>query len=82
MVEHDKTVGEVLKKIKDLGIEDNTIVVYTTDNGPMLATWPDSGMTPFRGEKNRLGRGLPRPCNDPLAGPYPAGYGDQRYLWQ
>lgn len=52
MVEHDKMVGEVLKKIKDLGIEDNTIVLYTTDNGPMIATWPDSGMTPFRGEKN------------------------------
>ncbi|WP_323814203.1 arylsulfatase [Cellvibrio sp. NN19] len=52
MVEHDAIVGDVLKKIKDLGIEDNTIVVYTTDNGPMIATWPDSGMTPFRGEKN------------------------------
>lgn len=51
MVEHDKMVGEVLQKIKDLGIEDNTIVIYTTDNGPMLATWPDAGMTPFRGEK-------------------------------
>lgn len=52
MVEHDKMIGEVLKKIKDLGIEDNTIVIYTTDNGPMIATWPDAGMTPFRGEKN------------------------------
>jgi arylsulfatase A-like enzyme len=52
MVEHDKMVGEVLKKIKDLGIEDNTIVIYTTDNGPMTATWPDAGITPFRGEKN------------------------------
>lgn len=45
-------IGEVLKKIKDLGIEDNTILVYTTDNGPMTATWPDAGETPFRGEKN------------------------------
>ncbi len=52
MVEHDKMIGEVLQKIKDLGIEDNTIVIYTTDNGPMIATWPDAGMTPFRGEKN------------------------------
>lgn len=51
MVEHDKMVGEVLKKIKDLGIENNTIVIYTTDNGPSLALWPDSGMTPYRGEK-------------------------------
>ena len=52
MVEHDAMIGEVLKKIKDLGIEDNTILVYTTDNGPMTATWPDAGETPFRGEKN------------------------------
>lgn len=52
MIEHDAIVGKVLKKIKDLGIEDNTIVVYTTDNGPMTATWPDGGFTPFRGEKN------------------------------
>ena len=52
MVEHDKIVGQVLQKIKDLGIEDNTIVIYTTDNGPMTATWPDAGETPFRGEKN------------------------------
>ncbi|OEF27545.1 arylsulfatase [Vibrio rumoiensis] len=52
MVEHDGQVGEVLKKIKDLGIEDNTIVLYTTDNGPMINTWPDAGMTPFRSEKN------------------------------
>ncbi|PLL92816.1 arylsulfatase, partial [Klebsiella michiganensis] len=52
MVEHDAMIGEVLQKIKDLGIEDNTILVYTTDNGPMTATWPDAGETPFRGEKN------------------------------
>ncbi|PQJ61952.1 arylsulfatase [Photobacterium angustum] len=52
MVQHDEQVGEILDKIKDLGIEDNTIVVYTTDNGPMIATWPDAGMTPFRSEKN------------------------------
>ncbi|AGH81339.1 arylsulfatase [Psychromonas sp. CNPT3] len=52
MVQHDEQVGRILKTIKDLGIEDNTIVIYTTDNGPMIATWPDAGMTPFRGEKN------------------------------
>ncbi|MBR9865509.1 MAG: arylsulfatase [Oceanospirillales bacterium] len=52
MVEHDYQVGEVLQKIKDLGIEDNTIVVYTTDNGPMTGTWPDAGVAPFRSEKN------------------------------
>lgn len=51
MLQHDNDVGLILKKIKDLGIEDNTIVVYTTDNGPQMNTWPDSGMTPFRSEK-------------------------------
>jgi arylsulfatase len=52
MMDHDKNVGTVLDKIKELGITDNTIVVYSTDNGPHMNTWPDAGMTPFRGEKN------------------------------
>jgi arylsulfatase len=52
MVEHDKRVGQVLKKIDELGIADNTIVVYSTDNGPHMNSWPDAGMTPFRSEKN------------------------------
>ncbi|MGF1862933.1 arylsulfatase [Photobacterium profundum] len=52
MVEHDDQIGEILKKVDDLGIADNTIVVYTTDNGPMNATWPDASFGPFRGEKN------------------------------
>jgi len=51
MVEHDGTVGELLKKLDDLGVADNTIVVYTTDNGAEAFTWPDGGSTPFRGEK-------------------------------
>jgi arylsulfatase len=51
MVEHDGMVGQLLKKLDDLGIADNTIVVYTTDNGPEVMTWPDGGMTPFKGEK-------------------------------
>jgi arylsulfatase A-like enzyme len=51
MVEHDGMVGELLKKLDDLGIADNTIVVYTTDNGAEVMTWPDAGTTPFRGEK-------------------------------
>lgn len=51
MVEHDGHVGELLKKLDDLGIANNTIVVYTTDNGAEVMTWPDGGMTPFRGEK-------------------------------
>ena len=52
MVEHDMHVGQILKKLDDLGIADNTIVFYSTDNGPHMNTWPDGGMTPFRGEKN------------------------------
>ncbi len=51
MTEHDDNVGKLLKKLDDLGIADNTIVVYTTDNGTEYMTWPDGGSTPFRGEK-------------------------------
>ncbi|MBI16951.1 MAG: arylsulfatase [Proteobacteria bacterium] len=52
MVEHDMHVGKLLDKLDDLGIADNTIVFYSTDNGPHMNTWPDGGMTPFAGEKN------------------------------
>ena len=52
MIDHDKNVGTVLDKIDKLGIADNTIVMYSTDNGPHLNTWPDSAMTPLRNEKN------------------------------
>jgi arylsulfatase len=52
MVEHDGHVGQMLKKIDDLGIADNTIVFYSTDNGAEVMSWPDGGTTPFRGEKN------------------------------
>ncbi len=52
MVEHDATVGAILKKLEDLGVSDNTIVIYTTDNGPHMNSWPDAAMTPFRSEKN------------------------------
>ncbi|MDF5512392.1 sulfatase-like hydrolase/transferase, partial [Vibrio parahaemolyticus] len=45
-------VGQLLKKVDDLGIKDNTIVFYSTDNGPHMNSWPDAGTTPFRGEKN------------------------------
>jgi arylsulfatase len=57
MVEHDKMVGEMLKKLDDLGIADNTIVVYGTDNGAETATWPDGGITPFHGEKGTTWEG-------------------------
>ncbi|MBY7730090.1 arylsulfatase [Vibrio splendidus] len=52
MVEHDRHVGELLKQVDELGIKDNTIVFYSTDNGPHMNSWPDAGTTPFRGEKN------------------------------
>ncbi len=51
MKELDDNVGKVMQKIDDLGIADNTIVVFTSDNGPEMLTWPDGGTTPFRGEK-------------------------------
>ena len=52
MVDHDKVVGVLLDKLDELGLADNTIVVYSTDNGPHMNSWPDGGMTPFRSEKN------------------------------
>jgi arylsulfatase A-like enzyme len=63
MVDHDKNVGEVLKALDDLGIADNTFVMYSTDNGPHMNSWPDAGMTPFRNEKNSNWEGAYRvPC--------------------
>ena len=52
MVEHDGHVGQVLAKLKELGVDQNTIVMYSTDNGAETFTWPDGGTTMFRGEKN------------------------------
>jgi arylsulfatase len=52
MVEHDAMVGELLRTLDELGIADNTIVMYSTDNGAEKFTWPDGGTSPFRGEKN------------------------------
>jgi arylsulfatase len=52
MVDHDKNVGEMLDLLDELGIADNTFVMYSTDNGPHMNTWPDGAMTPFRSEKN------------------------------
>ena len=52
MIDHDKNVGTVLDKLDELGIADNTIVMYSTDNGPHMNSWPDAAMTPFRNEKN------------------------------
>ena len=52
MIDHDKVVGAVLDKLDALGLTEDTIVIYSTDNGPHMNTWPDGGMTPFRSEKN------------------------------
>jgi arylsulfatase len=63
MIDHDKNVGTVLKAIDDAGIADNTFVMYSTDNGPHMNTWPDAAMTPFRNEKNSNWEGAYRvPC--------------------
>jgi arylsulfatase len=52
MIDHDKVVGEMLALLDRLGIADTTFVMYSTDNGPHMNSWPDAGMTPFRNEKN------------------------------
>ncbi len=52
MIDHDRNVGELLKLLDDLGIAADTFVMYSTDNGPHMNTWPDGAMTPFRSEKN------------------------------
>ena len=63
MLDHDDIVGEMLDKLDELGIADNTIVMYSTDNGPHMNSWPDAGMTPFRNEKNSNWEGAYRvPC--------------------
>jgi arylsulfatase A-like enzyme len=63
MVEHDRQVGQMLAKLDELGIADNTIVMYSTDNGAEELSWPDGGTTPFRGEKDTNWEGAWRvPC--------------------
>jgi len=57
LVEHDGHVGQLLDKLQALGIEENTIVIYSTDNGAEVFSWPDGGMIPFRGEKNTTWEG-------------------------
>ncbi|HVZ93807.1 MAG TPA: arylsulfatase [Phycisphaerales bacterium] len=63
MIEHDETIGKILKALDDMGVAENTIVVYTSDNGPHMNTWPDGAMTHFRSEKNTNWEGAFRvPC--------------------
>ena len=63
MMEHDDTVGTLLNALDEMGVSQDTIVVYTSDNGPHMNTWPDGAMTPFRSEKNTNWEGAFRvPC--------------------
>ena len=74
MAQVDDVVGAVMKKLKDSGLEDNTIVVFTTDNGSEVITWPDGGMNPFAGEKGTvLEGGFRVPCIVRWPGHVPAG---------
>jgi len=57
MAQLDDDVGLVLQKLKDLGVDNNTIVIFTTDNGTETFTWPDGGNTPFRGQKGTIYQG-------------------------
>ncbi len=63
MIEHDNTIGAILKALDDMGLAKDTIVVYSSDNGPHMNTWPDGAMTSFRSEKNTNWEGAFRvPC--------------------
>jgi arylsulfatase len=74
MIDHDKLVGSLLDKLDDLGIAGDTIVVYGTDNGPHMNSWPDGAMTPFRSEKNSNWEGAYRvPAFVRWPGKFPAG---------
>jgi arylsulfatase len=74
MVEHDKHVGQMLDLLDELGIAEDTIVMYSTDNGPHMNTWPDGAMTPFRNEKNSNWEGAFRvPMLARWSGKIPAG---------
>ena len=81
MAQMDDSIGDLLKHLQDIGEADNTIVIFTTDNGAEVFTWPDGGMTPFRATKGTVvRRRLPRAGDHPLAGQGQAGHGRERHL--
>ena len=69
MAQLDDIVGAVMQKLKDSGVDNNTIVVFTTDNGAENFTWPDGGKTPFAGGKGRSSKAASGYRHDPLARP-------------
>lgn len=77
MLDHDDIVGDLLGVLDELGIADDTIVLYSTDNGPHMNTWPDGGMTSFRSEKNSNWEGAYRV---PMLARWPAGFPGGRVL--
>ena len=80
MVVHDEQIGQMLDKLDELGIADNTIVMYSTDNGPENDTWPDGANTPFRGQKDTNWEGGWRvPCFIRWPGKIKAGLGAERH---
>ena len=81
MAQMDDSIGALLKHLDDIGEADNTIVIFTTDNGAEVFTWPDGGMTPFKATKGTVFEGGFRvPCHHPLAGQDQAGHGRERHL--
>ena len=79
MAQMDDSIGALLKHLDDIGEADNTIVVFTTDNGAEVFTWPDGGMTPFKATKGTVhGRRLPGAGHRALAGPHQAGHRRER----